>query len=138
MKSLFETILIASFIGIAVFGVFGMNHSQVHDMKPNNCIAAIVNGMDCQKEANPIDFASFHIDAYKGFSLATFEESAMSYLLLAFASLLFIGLSFFSPFISKEPPLAFYRYRFRNVFLPPQKQQLVRWLSLHENSPTTF
>lgn len=135
MKSLFTTIVLVSFIGIAVFGVFGMSHGQAHDMGPNNCIAATAKGMDCPKEAEPIDFAVFHIDAYKGFSLATFGESAMSALLLAFASLLFIGLAFFSPHLFKPPQLAFYKHRFRDAFSPPQQQEITRWLALHENSP---
>jgi len=138
MKSLFTTILLASFIGIAVFGVFGMSHGQAHDMDPNNCIAATAKGMNCLKEADPIDFAGFHIDAYKGFSLATVGENVMSSLLLAFASLLFVGLAFFSPHLFKSPQFAFYRYRFRDSFSPPQKQQLTRWLALHENSPAIF
>ena len=137
MKFLLTTILLASFIGIAVFGVFDMNHGQAHDMDPNNCIAATAKGMDCPKEADPIDFAAFHADAYRGFSLATFGENIMNGLLLAFASLLLIGLVFFSHQLFKLPQLAFYRYRFRDSFSPPQKQQLIRWLALHENSPAT-
>jgi hypothetical protein len=138
MKSLFAIILLASFTGIAVFGVFGMNHGEAHDMDSNNCIAATARGLDCPKEADPIDFASFHIDAYRGFSLATFGESILSGLLLAFAPLLFIGLALFSHHLFKPPQLAFYRYRFSDSFSPPQKQQLIRWLALHENSPAIF
>ena len=137
MKFLLTILLISSFAGIAVFGVFGMNHGQAHDMEPNNCIAATAKGMDCPKEAGPIDFAAFHIDAFRGFSLATFGESVMSALLLAFASLLFIGLAFFSSHLFKLPQPAFYRHRFRDAFSPPQKQELIRWLALHENSPAT-
>ena len=137
MKFLLTILLISSFAGIAVFGVFGMNHGQAHDMEPNNCISATAKGMDCPKEADPINFATFHLDAYRGFSLATFGESVMSALLLAFASLLFISLAFFSISLFRQPQLAFYRYRFRDAFSPPQKQQLIRWLALHENSPAT-
>src|SRR3989338_4287108 len=135
MRFLLTILLISSFAGIAVFGVFGMNHGQAHDMELNNCIAATAKGMDCPKEADPINFATFHLDAYRGFSLATFGESVMSALLLAFASLLFIGLAFLSISLFRQPQLAFYRYRFRNAFSPPQKQELIRWLALHENSP---
>jgi hypothetical protein len=135
MKYLATLLLITSFAGI---GIMGMNHGQAHGMDPNNCIVARAKGMDCPKEADSIEFAAFHIDAYKGFSLATFSESAMSILLLAFASLLFVGLALFSPRLFNPPQLAFYRYRFRDSFSPPQKQKLTRWLALHENSPAIF
>ena len=133
-----SVLLLTSFIGIAVFGVFGMSHGQAHDMDPNNCIAATAKGMDCPKEADPVDFATFHIDAFKGLSLTTFGENVMSGLLLVFASLLFIGLAFFSSHLFKPPQPVFYRYRFRDSFSPPQKRQLIRWLALHENSPAIF
>ena len=138
MRSLSTTILLASFIGIAVFGVLGMNHEQSHDMGQNNCVVAIAKGMDCPKEAGPVVFTAFHIDAYKGFSLATLGENVTSAFMLAFVSLLFIGLAFFSPYLFKPPQLAFYKYRFRDSFSLPQKQQLTRWLALHENSPATL
>jgi hypothetical protein len=119
-----------------------MNHGQAHVVDPNNCIAATAKGMDCPKEAGSIDFAAFHINAYinayKNFSLATFSGSAMSMLLIAFASLLFVGLALFSPHLFNSPQLAFYRHRSRDSFSPPQKQQLTRWLALHENSPAIF
>ena len=138
MKFLLTTILLAGFVSIAVFGVFGMNHGngQGHDMVSKNCIAATAKGMDCPKEAKPLDFAAFHINVFKVFSLATFGENIMNALLLAFTSLLFIGLAFFSQFLFRPPQLALYRYRFRDSFSPPQKQELTRWLALHENSPT--
>ncbi|MBI2004918.1 hypothetical protein HYS79_02015 [Patescibacteria group bacterium] len=138
MRFLPATILLTSFIGIAVFGVFGMYHGQAHAMDQNNCIAATAKGMDCPKEAGAVDFTAFHIDAYKGLSLATFGENVMKAFLLVSASLLFIGLAFFSPHLFKPPQLAFYRYQFRDSFSPPQKQQLTRWLALHENSPAAL
>lgn len=137
MKSLFTTILLTSFIGIAIFGAFGMSHGQAHNMDLNNCIAATAKGIDCPKTVKPIDFIYFHINAYKGFSLAAFGESVMSRLLLEFTSLLFMGLAFFSLYLFKSSQLAFYRYRFRDIFSPPQ-QELIRWLALHENSPAIF
>lgn len=135
------SILLASYVTIGVFGVFGMHtqadmNMQGHNMPPSNCIGATAQGVDCPKQADPIDFATFHIDAFRGFSLATFGENLMSMLLLIFATLVFIGLAFFSPRLFKIPQLAFQRYRFRHSFSPPQQQQLTRWLALHEKSPT--
>lgn len=141
MKSLFISILLASYIAIGVFGVFGMHtqadmNMQGHNMPPSNCIGATAKGVDCPKQADPIDFAAFHIDAFRGFSLATFGENLIGMLLLAFAALIFIGLAFFSQHLFKIPKLVFYRQRFRDSFSPPQQQQLIRWLALHEKSPT--
>lgn len=129
MKALLTTILLASFISIAVFGVFGMSHGQTHDMDPNSCISATTKGIDCPEEASPIDFLAFHINAYNGFSLATFSKNLLSQLLLVFASVFFIGLLFFSPSLFKRPQLA---------FSTPQQHHLTHWLSLHENSPAAF
>ena len=131
------------FVGISVFGTFGMHtqadmNMQGHDMPPSNCIGATAQGVDCPKQADPIDFATFHIDAFKGFSTATFGENVLAGLLLLFASLVFMGLAFFFPNRFDPPRLAFYRYRFRDSFSPPQKREYLRWLALHENSPATL
>jgi hypothetical protein len=133
MKSLFATLLLASLTGIAVFGVFSMSHTGAHDMSPANCIAATAKGTDCPKEAKPIDFATFHIDAYNRLSLATVSEDAISALVSAFASLTFIGSTLFSLGFFKPPHLAW--HRLENALPPLQQQELTRWLALHENSP---
>ena len=129
-------LLLIGFVGLAVFGIFSMNYTNGHDH--DGCMAATAQGVDCPKEANLIDFVAFHFDAFRGFSLATFSESIMSTLLLAFASLLLFSLAFFSPHLFKPPQLAFNKYRFRDSFSPPQKQELIHWLALHENSPAIF
>lgn len=135
------SLLLIGFVSLAVFGFFGM-HTQAqmnmdgHNMPASNCVGAAVNGTDCPKQADPIDYLTFHLDAFKFFSSATFGENVMGALLLAFASLLFTGMAFFSPYLFKPPQLAFYKYRFRDSFSPPQQQQLTRWLALHEKSPT--
>lgn len=138
------SILLIGFVSLAVFGVFGM-HAQAdmnmrgHDMPTSNCVGATVNGTDCPKQADPIDYLTFHFDAFRSFSLATFGESVMgAFLLLAFAALLFVGLAFFKPHLFEPPQLAFSRQRFGDPFSPPQKQELARWLALHENSPAVF
>jgi hypothetical protein len=133
MKSLLSIVLIAGFMGIAVFGALDANHEMAHT---GGCIAATAKRMDCPKE-NPIDLATFHLDAYKGFSLATFGESVAGALLLVFASLLFIGLVSFLPYPFKPPEFAFHKYRLKYAFSPPQEQKLVSWLALRENSPTS-
>ncbi len=144
MKSLLTTLLITSYVAIGVFGVFGMHtqadmNMQGHDTAPSTCLAATAKGVDCPKEAGPIDFAGFHIDAFRGFSLATFGENILASFLILVLLAVGVGLSrLLGNYLS--PPqlnLAYSRYGPEQVSLP-LKQQLLRWLSLHENSPTTF
>lgn len=142
MKSLLTTLLIASYVAIGVFGVFGMHtqaqmNMQGHDMPPSNCIGAAAKGVDCPKQADPIDFAAFHIDALRGFSLATFGENLLASLLVL--ALLTVGVgsgSFFGRLVPPPLNLAYRRYR-PEEFSPPPKKQFLRWLALHENSPAT-
>lgn len=134
----FGSLLLIAFISLAVFGVFGMHtqaNMQGHNMPASNCVGAAVNGADCPQQADPIDYLTFHLDAFKFFSSAISGESVMGMLLL-FAALLLVGLAFFSPYLFRPLQLAFYKYRFRDSFSPPQQQQLIRWLALHEKSPT--
>lgn len=145
MKSLFTTLLIASYIGVAVFGAYGM-HTQAENLQghqgivtsaSSNCMASIAKGTDCPKETDPIDFASFHIDVFRSFSLATFGENLLaSLLLLVF---LFIGVGLNALFGKYAPPdlyVAYSRYGLEQYSSPP-RQQILRWLALHENSPAS-
>lgn len=104
-------------------------------MPSSNCILATTKGIDCPKQASPIDFAAFHIDAFRKFSLATFGENLTNIFLLASASLIFTVAAFFYRNIFITPNLAFYKYRCKSSLLHHQKQHLTRWLALHENSP---
>ncbi len=147
MKSLFTSWLIASYIGIAVFSVFGMHtqadmnmrgHEGMATTASSNCIASMAKGVDCLKEAEPIDFVNFHIDAFRGFSLAIFGENLLASLLIL--ALLFIGLGLGALFGRLSPPLlnlAYSRYG-PEQFNPRAKHQLLRWLALHENSPASL
>ena len=140
MKYLFTIILVTSFIGIAVFGVFGMhgNGMQGHDdMASSNCIAATAKGMDCPKETEPINFFNFHLDAFRSFSTATFGANLLASLLVL--TLLFIGVVLSTLLDNLAHPqlnLAYSRYE-PEQFSSPHKQQLLRWLALHENSPAS-
>jgi len=132
VKSLLTTFLIVSFIGVAVFGTFGMDQDgQSHS---HGCIASIAFGVDCPVNADPIDFASFHLDAFRTLSLTTFGENVMSALLLMFVSLLFIGYGILSRNLFEPLPFAFSKQRFHESF-SSQTRKLSRWLARHENSP---
>ncbi len=126
MKSAFITLLIISFVGVAVFGfismIFGVDHH-------GGCIASNRLGSLCPLN-NPFIFLVFHLDAFKYFSTAVFGAVLLILLAGTIFSILpkplsgdeeddefIFGCSFFKSF-----------YTF--------KEQFNRWLSLHTNSPT--
>ncbi|MBI4085897.1 MAG: hypothetical protein HY433_01475 [Candidatus Liptonbacteria bacterium] len=136
MKPILTILLVGSFIGVAVFGFAGMhNGMEAHD---GDCIAATAQGAGCSKQASPVDYAAFHLNAFKIFSSAAFSENFLSVLLPALAALLLIGLGFFRQFLFMPPQPILSRHKFRNTFSFPQKREFIRWLALHENSPATF
>jgi len=137
MKFLLTTFLIASFVGVAVFGVFGMGHSeQGHN---GGCIAASTQGVDCPTNSDPIDSAAFHLNAFKTFSAATFEKSTLAslltLLLLAMAAVLgLLSGNLTAPRLN----LASSRFKRPEYFNLPPEHKLTRWLRLHENSPANL
>lgn len=135
MKATLTTFLIIGFIGIAVFGVFAMNHSSGHGH--NGCIAATAKGMDCPKEENSLSFLNFHLDAFRSFSTATFGENLANAFLLLIALVLTAALGI-AVSIRPAPPAFATNYR-RRQFLEsysfPFQRELTHWLALHENSP---
>lgn len=137
MKLALTSFLIIGFIGIAVFGVFAMNHGSGHSH--NGCIAATVQGTDCPKEENSLSFLNFHLDAFRSFSTATFGEYLASALLLLIALVLTVAVGIIG-IIHSAPPVLATNYR-RRQFLEshsfPFQRELTHWLALHENSPAT-
>lgn len=134
MNKLFTTILIASFIGIAMFGVFDMHaESQNHD---GRCAFAASQGADCPKKVNPVDYISFHFNALKNLSTAIFNDGFfISFLLLA---LFMLGISLETLQSNIIHPNFSFVYRWHELkqYRVPPKHQFLRWLALHENSPT--
>ncbi len=115
MKFLFTIIVLASFIGMAAFSIFGM-HMDMQN-RDGGCVAAKTQGMDC---------VTFHMGIFKNFSPATF-------LIL---SLLIVGVVFGVLSRNLTPP-KFARHRIKqsdsfNLF---SQFGFFRWLALHENSP---
>ena len=126
-------LLLVSFICVAVLGLFGMNHESGHH---GACLAATAEGALCPKESEPMDSVLFHFDAFRSFSLVAFSGGVTGALLLLFASLLsiVIGVVFFNSAFFRPPQIAFHLYRLRE-FSSFWEWKLIRWLSLHENSP---
>ena len=131
MKSLLASIAFASFIGIAVFGIFSMHMDmQNHD---GGCIAATAQGTDCPRQLNPLEYLAFHLDAFRNFSTATFSSVTA---LLSILSLFVIGIAVTASLENLALPKLKYSWLERSAsFSPPYQHKLLRWLALHENSP---
>ncbi|MDP3934639.1 MAG: hypothetical protein Q8Q46_00210 [Candidatus Giovannonibacteria bacterium] len=121
MKSAFATFLIFSLLGVAVLGFLAMNHGDGH----GGCIAAAANGVDCSRETGRAGLFSFHSDAFRSFSLAVL----FGFSLLALALLFNFSFKIISPAVYQEQPKP-------QILFSPQKIRLIRWLALHENSPS--
>ncbi len=134
MKSLFTAFVLASFIGLVEFGVFGMHADmQNHD---GNCIAAAVQGTNCPEQANVAAYLTFHLEAVKNFSTSAFNYSTASLLIL---SLFAVGIAFGTLLTHLAlPKFTHYWVTQSNSYNPPLRHQLIRWLALFENSPTAF
>lgn len=130
----FVTFLLISFVGLAVFGAFGMlTGMQNHD---GNCIAADAKGIDCPKQNSLLGYITFHLNAYKDFSLSILNTNFISLLLISLVLVLLAGLAF-SLFL-RPSQFAFYRNRTANFSPSLKKRKLIKWLALHENSPNNF
>jgi len=130
MKGLFTVSLISVFAAIAVFGVFMMDHGgQSH----SGCIAATANGALCP-EGNALASIAFHLNAFKNFSTAIFASSIAALFILALALAYFLRL----PAGLCANSFSEQRY-FSNSFgeqVYPARKYILRWLALHENSPS--
>lgn len=130
-------ILLIGVIVLAVFGIFGMhNGMQNHN---GGCIAATAQGAECPKSSNPLDYFTFHLDAFKGFSTATFGENLLVSL---FTLVLFaIGIGLGAAFGNLDLPQLssiYSRYERWKFFCSFPRCGLIHWLTLHENSPAIF
>ncbi|HBB65447.1 MAG TPA: hypothetical protein DCZ84_02325 [Candidatus Vogelbacteria bacterium] len=132
MKSALSVLLIASLIGIAALGALSVHAGmQDHD---GNCAIALAQGTDCPRQANPLDYASFHIGAFKNFSLAT--VGALFALLAAVVAGVAVRVNRDLSTLL-HPRVAYARYLKDSVVYVPQCG-FIHWLALHENSPASL
>ncbi|MEK7208898.1 MAG: hypothetical protein AAB677_01415 [Patescibacteria group bacterium] len=129
MKSFITILLICGFVLAAVFSIFAMNHNLGHNAGAGGCFGALTQKADCPETLNPILFFDFHLNVFRSFSTAVFGQNV----------LLILWLMIFW-FLPGGVALIFYRRLKINSSLvgvsPPSP--LIRWLALHENSPTRF
>ena len=133
MKSTFAIFLIFSFVGVAVFGVFAMNHGDSH----NGCLAKTAQKADCPKETGALPFLNFHLESFKNFSTATLTDNLANALLLLLALILATRLKFIANVQPTSPVFAanYHRRQFLESPSFPYQQKLTHWLALRKNSP---
>ena len=136
MKSITAILLLAGFIGIAVFCVFAMYHGNGHDAGFSGCIGALVQGADCPQAGGWASSVAFHLATFRVFSTAWFSAHIVA---LLFALLLLVGYTF-SSLRFHVPSRAASRRVLLGVDLSfsLSTQVFTRWLALHENSPATL
>ncbi|MBI2039255.1 MAG: hypothetical protein HYT22_03185 [Candidatus Niyogibacteria bacterium] len=128
MKPVFALIVLAGFTGIAIFGFMGMDHAQSGGH--GDCIASAALGA-CQ-DLTRADLVFLHISAFQSFSEAVVNGAAgIGWFLALFATALAASIVLlFLP----EHPRNFWR-QLESGFLR-FKEEFLRWLALHENSPS--
>ena len=131
MKFAFITLLIISFVGVAVFGFVSMIFGDIHN---GGCIASSRLGAFCPF-SDAFTFVVFHIDAFKYFSTAIFVFSLTS--LLVFLSL--IAFSVLPRPLNNDEDDTFTAIRIRELLRTTRivkEMDFNSWLSLHINSPS--
>lgn len=134
MKYFITSLLIFSFLGVAVFGVLAMGHG-----KAGGCLAMTANGGFCPRVSNLLELVSFYSGTFKGFSKAVFGQQALVALLI-FAFLILT--KFIKDTLAEKSDIVFV-LRFLQNRLPEKtgflrKKEFIRWLALHENSPANY
>lgn len=86
MRQILAFLLVAAFLGVAVFGFAAMGHGEGHSR--GVCVAAASQAAPCPEDG-PVAWAFFHVSAFKGFSSAV----ASVVLLVVAALAAFAGLS---------------------------------------------
>lgn len=121
-------------MALALFGAFGVHIDlQSHG---GDCITAAISGVDCPRQVNLFGYLSFHLNALKIFSNATFSPSLLS-LLLLLALAATIGASVTASntrVLNKNLILA--RVRANPSLRFSAQNNFLAWLATHENSPT--
>ena len=133
MKILLTSLLILSFFGVSALSFATMYHQGSGN---EDCVAEMAAGLNCP--INPLAFADFHLNLFRGFSSAYFGDFFSAY--LALIALLLFGFIFNllgRNFLGVSGGNHDLSERFFESFTPLVKIKNSHWLSLHENSPTS-
>lgn len=128
MKYLLTTVMLISFVGIAVFGfVFLASGMSEHSA---DCITSPIDGASCP--VSIVGMTLQHISTIQNFSQALIPSTV----LLLFVALFSLAISFY--FLLKNLVYPSVRFSFQRRKDPAKflsQQKIVSWLSLFENSP---
>ena len=124
-------IVLISFIGIAVFGFFGMGQS----VNFVGCIASLTGGGSCPEAAAGLEYASFHLNILNVFFNAVIDGGLLAVIMAVFALAIFMAVSG----IHNLPGvlLEYGDGRYPDFPRPLYQSHFTSWWSLHENSPAT-
>ncbi|OGZ29448.1 MAG: hypothetical protein A2931_01545 [Candidatus Niyogibacteria bacterium RIFCSPLOWO2_01_FULL_45_48] len=125
MNSVLAKLLLIGFIAIAVFGFLAMGHSF-----GEWCLASAANRSACP--AGIGGAVSFYANAFKSFSLAVFAVAGTVLLVAVFEAISRFTIVSLLPNLSQ---VNFYHHP--EFFKSFSETRALRWLSLHENSPTS-
>ncbi len=130
MNKFLVNFILFGFIAIAVFGFLAMGHNA--EMR-GGCLAAAVNRSACP--AGMYEMISFYLNAFKSFSLAVFS-AVLNFAVLAvlFTVAIYLTASAADIYVNKDFSFSVLSRWFAAAVRFPEKY--LRWLSLHENSPS--
>lgn len=127
-------LVVLALLSLAVFGGFAM-HEVMSEAHGVTCFISIVQTADCGTQASALGHLNFHIDGLKELLTATGTGQGLA---LAALVLLLLGIFFACAPPSKPFSYTDSRANWLRVDSVPSVQVLLKWLSLHENSPATL
>ena len=132
------TILLIGFVGVAIFGFVWMPH-QMSGHSGSDCIASLVVGKSlCPDGDSTFSYAFYHFQAYEFFSSAIIVSVAAVLAIIAFAFILTFVLKNFDPLFVSRNHITYIKKRLFEITdsLCSSYKNLIRWLSILENSPS--
>jgi polyferredoxin len=136
MKGIFSVITLISFVGIAVFGLWGMGG---HMNSFSSCLGSLSQGASCP--INPTASVNFHLNSFKSFSNSPVPQSAESMIMISLTlTLIFAYILIIERFQLSSTVLSLNRENLVRIFeesFQPFKKERTSWNTLHENSPNS-
>ncbi|MBI2121632.1 MAG: hypothetical protein HYT98_00775 [Candidatus Sungbacteria bacterium] len=137
IKIILAAIVILSIMGIANAGVFAMDHGS--DNSHKGCIASAAKGIDCPEDTVSLVFLNFHFDALKSILTATFAKNLLGILAAFLMSVLTFWIFGAGNFWHSPALIGIYSNRHLSEWpVSSRHRKFIRWLALHENSPSFF
>ena len=127
MKNIFTILLVISFVGIAVFGLFPFSHHNYISQGP------MINCPHSENGSAVCSNTFYHINNWQHF-LNVVVPSLFIFLFLAFGIVLF----FFNKqnLLNQKRYFHKWKYYLDNKKLFTYREKIIKWLSLFENSPS--